>query len=84
MMQSAKILLQKYKSHRLARLDLIVKAFKTCNNLATIEELTSLAYQDVEKEYHQYAQIQVRTYLKMLQEENKVELKGNKYQYLGL
>ena len=80
---NGKKLLKKYKDHRLARLDLILKAFQSFNNQATVEQLTDQAYQDVAKEYHQYAQLQVKTYLKMLEDEDKVESKGEKFQYLG-
>ena len=72
-------LLEQYKKHRLARLDLIISAFATNNNLATVEQLTEHAYKDVVKEYHQYAQMQVKTYLRYLIEENKIEKQKDKY-----
>lgn len=76
-------LLQKYKDHRLARLDKIIEAFSK-NNKATVDQLTEYAYQDVDKQYHQYAKIQVKTYLKYLEEENRVENADEKYNLLKI
>jgi len=72
-------LLEQYKRHRLARLDFIIKAFNFHKNQATVEQLTEQAYKDVNKEYHQFAQLQVETYLRYLIEENKVEKNENQF-----
>ena len=75
-------LLSKYKSHRLERLNLILEAFIKYSNQATIEELTEQAYSDVDKQYHEFAKMQVQTYMKYLEEKGEVEKENNKFRLL--
>ena len=72
-------ILQQYKEHRLQRLQLILDAFSKYGNKATIAELTELAYNDVVKEYHQVAKLQVQTYLRYLEEKKEVIQEGEKF-----
>ena len=76
-------LLEQYKSHRLERLKLIEAAFEKYENKASISELTEVAYNDVDKEYHEAAQRQVATYLRYLEEKKEVIKEDNKYRKIN-
>ena len=76
-------LLEQYKSHRLERLKLIEAAFEKYENKASISELTEVAYNDVDKEYHEAAQRQVATYLRYLEEKKEVKKEDNKYRKIN-
>jgi glyoxylase-like metal-dependent hydrolase (beta-lactamase superfamily II)/8-oxo-dGTP pyrophosphatase MutT (NUDIX family) len=75
-------LLRQYKEHRLQRLNLIIEAFQKHSNIATIDQITEIVYSDVAKEYHEFAKIQVKTYLNYLADKNEVfVLDSDKFKY---